>query len=82
MSASEAYVIQTGGETAGIVVRDPQNPSYRFFASARRFYPLEGRLFCEPFEAEQAAKALRREQLPRRPAARQNPLRQSGAEAL
>jgi hypothetical protein len=66
MSASDAYVIQTGGETAGIVVRDQQDVTYRFFASARRFYPLEGRVFLEPFEAEQAAKALQRAHLPRR----------------
>lgn len=79
MSASDAYVIQTGGETVGIVVRDQQDVTYRFFASARRFYPLEGYLFFEPSEAEQAAKAIQRGQRPRRPSAPEHPPRQFGA---
>jgi hypothetical protein len=79
MSASDAYVIQTGGETAGIVVRDQQDVTYCFFASARRFYPLEGYLFCEPFEAEQAAKAIQRGQRPPRPSAPEHQPRQAGA---
>jgi len=50
---SNTYIIEVGSQAAGIVVRNPDG--YRFFAAARRFHVLEGRLFRNAREAERAA---------------------------
>jgi hypothetical protein len=51
-----AYVIEVGSHTAGIVTRDER--SYRFFSSNRIFDSLEGREFRSAGDAERAARAL------------------------
>ena len=53
---SNAYIIEVGSHTAGIVIRDER--SYRFFSSDRIFDSLEGREFRSARDAERAARAL------------------------
>ena len=53
---SDAYVIEVRGTTVGIVARDGN--SYRFYASLRKFYRLEGERFTTPRSAEKAASRL------------------------
>lgn len=48
-----AYIIEVRDATAGIIVRDGHR--FRFCASDRQFYGLEGRSFCSPRDAEAAA---------------------------
>jgi hypothetical protein len=55
---SDAYVVEVGGQTAGIVVRDSKAETFSFFAATRRFHPLEGLEFSEPHAAERAARKL------------------------
>lgn len=52
---SDAYVIEVADETAGIVVRQEREKTYRFHASLPRYYPLDGKLFSAPRDAERAA---------------------------
>ncbi|WP_041316692.1 hypothetical protein [Hyphomicrobium nitrativorans] len=52
---SDAYVIEVANETAGIVVRQENEKTYRFHASLPRYYPLDGKLFSAPRDAERAA---------------------------
>jgi hypothetical protein len=54
---SDAYVIEIADETAGIVVRQGSEKSFRFHASLPRYFPLEGKLFSAPRDAERAAYA-------------------------
>jgi hypothetical protein len=49
----DAYVIEIRDAAAGIIVRDGNR--FRFCASDRQFYDLEGRSFCSPRDAEAAA---------------------------
>jgi len=53
---SDTYIIEVGSQAAGIVVREAAG--YRFFAASHRFNPLEGQLFRNAREAEQAARRL------------------------
>jgi hypothetical protein len=53
---SNAYVIEVGSRTAGIVAKDERG--YRFFSSDRIFDSLEGREFSTARDAERAARAL------------------------
>ena len=53
-SMSNAYVIEVGGETAGIVARD--GLGFRFYAATPTFDGLDGRLFTAPGDAERAAR--------------------------
>jgi hypothetical protein len=55
---SDAYVVEVGGQTAGIVVRDNAAETFSFFAATRRFNALEGLQFTEPYAAERAARQL------------------------
>jgi len=55
---SDAYIVQVGGHTAGIVVRDQQTETFSFFAATHRFNSLEGLQFVEPYAAERAARQL------------------------
>lgn len=57
---SDAYVIELHGETVGIIVRDRADEQYKFLASARAFYGLEGKVFSGPVQAESAARKLLR----------------------
>lgn len=52
---SDAYIIEVANETAGIVVRQESEKTYRFHASLPRYYPLDGKLFAAPRDAERAA---------------------------
>lgn len=52
----DAFVIEAGGETAGIVVRDDR--AYRFYAASRAFHALEAQTFRRPTDAERAAARL------------------------
>jgi hypothetical protein len=49
---SDAYIIQTAGETAGIVVRTPEG--FQFFASMPTLTMLEGRQFAGLTELHRA----------------------------
>ncbi len=40
---ADAYVIETAGETAGIVVLEKRG--VRFYASEAAYYPLDGKVF-------------------------------------
>jgi hypothetical protein len=53
---SDTYIIEVGSQAAGIVVREAGG--YRFFAASHRFNPLEGQLFRNAREAEQAARRV------------------------
>ncbi|WP_374308203.1 hypothetical protein [Methylocella sp.] len=62
-----AYVIQIGGRTAGIVARDGADRSYNFFAASHAFNAMEGLHFDDPAAAERMARHLARHGgLPRR----------------
>lgn len=52
----QAYIIEIGSRTAGIVAKDEHQ--YRFFSSDRLFDALEGRQFRSARDAERAARAL------------------------
>jgi hypothetical protein len=54
---SDAYIIEIADETAGIVVRQQQDWGYRFHAAVPRYFPLEGKIFAGPRDAERAANA-------------------------
>ena len=54
---SDAYVIEVADETAGIVVRQDNETIFRFHASLPRYYPLDGKAFSAPRDAERAARA-------------------------
>ena len=49
----DAYVIEVDEATAGIIVRDGHR--FRFCASDRQFFDMEGRSFGSPRDAEAAA---------------------------
>ena len=51
---SHTYIIEVGSQPAGIVVRNGEG--YLFFAAAHRFNPLDGQVFRNAREAEQAAR--------------------------
>jgi hypothetical protein len=50
---SDNFIIEVSSKAAGIVVRNPDG--YRFFAANHRFNAMEGQLFRNAREAEQAA---------------------------
>jgi hypothetical protein len=50
---SDTYIIEVNSQTVGIVVRNPEG--YRFFAATHRFNAMEGQLYRNAREAEQAA---------------------------
>jgi hypothetical protein len=54
----DAYVIEVFGQTAGIVARDSQSNSFKFFSAAPRFNAMEGEYFPDPLAAESAARML------------------------
>jgi hypothetical protein len=54
----DAYVIEVGGRTAGIVARDSNNRSFNFFSAARAFNVMEGQRFSDPLTAERTARML------------------------
>jgi hypothetical protein len=54
---SDAYIIEIADETAGIVVRQQHERGYRFHAAVPRYFPLEGKIFAGPRDAERAATA-------------------------
>ncbi len=58
MSDANAYVIEIGEETAGIVAAEKRG--FRFYSSDNAYAPLEGALFNTPRAAEFAARALRK----------------------
>jgi hypothetical protein len=53
---SNAYMIETNDEAAGIVVREGQR--FCFLSSSPRFCNLDGQYYRSPKEAERAALAL------------------------
>ena len=53
---SNAYMIETNDEVAGIVVREGQR--FRFLSSSPRFCSLDGKYYRSPKEAKRAALAL------------------------
>jgi hypothetical protein len=61
---SDAYVVEVGGQTVGIVARD--GTGFTFHASVHSFNALEGRLFATPRQAEKAALELTRRAMRRR----------------
>ncbi len=65
---SDAYIVQVGGHTAGIVVRDHQAEAFSFFAAAHAFNVLEGVQFPAPHAAERAVRELIAKSRPARPA--------------
>jgi hypothetical protein len=63
----DAYVIQIGGRTAGIVARDGLDLRFNFFAASHDFNALECQSFRDPSTAERAARHLAKYgSLPRR----------------
>jgi hypothetical protein len=54
----DAYVIEVSGRTAGIVARDSQNNSFRFYSAVPRFNAIEGQRFSDPLAAERTARML------------------------
>jgi hypothetical protein len=50
---SNAYVIETGDEAAGIIIREGDR--FRFYSSSRRFRSLDGASYRRPRDAERAA---------------------------
>jgi hypothetical protein len=56
LGMSDTYIIEVGSQPAGIVVRNPEG--YMFFAAAHRFNSLDGQIFRNAREAEQAARRI------------------------
>lgn len=53
---ANAFIIEINGKAAGIVVEE--KGGFRFFASHRIFWKLDGRLYGRVREAEKAAHSL------------------------
>ena len=53
---SDTYIIEVGSQPAGIVVRNSEG--YMFFAASHRFNTLDGKIFRNAREAEQAARRI------------------------
>jgi hypothetical protein len=53
---SDTFIIEVGSQPAGIVVRNPGG--YVFFAAAHQFNRLDGQIFRNAREAEQAARRI------------------------
>jgi len=51
----DAYIIEVANQTAGIIVREPDQPEFKFFSAAPLFDALEGVAFPDPTGAERAA---------------------------
>lgn len=58
---SAAFVIEVDGEPAGVVLAE--GAGVRFFASDRRYWELEGRLFRTARHAERAAASMQTQRL-------------------
>jgi hypothetical protein len=56
--ASDAYVIQVSGFTAGIVTREMEGCGFIFFSAAPRFSAMDGQHFSDPLAAERSARKL------------------------
>lgn len=69
MSDGLGYVIELGGEAAGLVVKDDHR--FRFYAAEKRFAGLERKLYRSSGEAENACRRI--EQAASRSDARQRP---------
>lgn len=54
----DAYIIEVGGRTAGIVARDSHNHSFNFFSASHTFNIMEGQRYTDPLAAERAARML------------------------
>lgn len=59
---TNAYVIEIDEEAVGLVVREPENcrrgQGYRFYASAKGFQALEGKIFSNPQSAWRSARIV------------------------
>jgi len=56
---SEPFIVEVWGEPAGIVL--PEGDAFRFHATSRPFFALDGATFSKPGHARLAAARLRRE---------------------
>jgi hypothetical protein len=54
----DAYVIEVGGHTVGIVAREQGHDGFKFFSSSRDFYVMEGGQFPDPSAAARVARHL------------------------
>ena len=55
---SEPFIVEVWGEPAGVVV--PEGNAFRFHATARPFFELDGTPFSTPGHARLAAAGLKR----------------------
>jgi len=55
---SEAYIVEIWGEPAGVVL--PEGNAFRFHATARPFFEIDGAQFNTPGHARIAAAKLQR----------------------
>lgn len=55
---ADAFAIVVDDVTAGIVVRHEQERGFRFYASERRFHPIDGQVFPTPAAATRSAGQL------------------------
>ncbi|MCC7271152.1 MAG: hypothetical protein IT561_00690 [Alphaproteobacteria bacterium] len=55
---ADAFAIVVDDVTAGIVVRHEREKGFRFYASERRFYPIDGKIFRNPRAAIRSAGRL------------------------
>lgn len=53
---ADAFIIEINGKAAGLVVEE--KGGFRFFASHRIFWKLDGRIYRRVREAEKAARGL------------------------
>jgi hypothetical protein len=59
---SDAYVIEVQGKTVGLIVRETNDSRhYRFLSALHALNDLEGKAFTGPYDAENAARKLVRE---------------------
>ena len=56
MTEGTGYVIELGGEAAGLVVKEGNR--FRFYASAKSYAPLERTLYRTPGEDEDACRRV------------------------
>jgi hypothetical protein len=55
--SSQGYIIEVGGQAAGIIVREAGETLFQFHSAGTAFRSLEGRTFPHARAAERAARA-------------------------
>jgi hypothetical protein len=55
---SDVFLIEVGRRAVGLVARNPGDSGFRFHAATPELFPLDGKCFGSPGEAEHAARRM------------------------